>query len=99
MTTIRAVLPLIVGPSFLTVVATTTPTHAGTSAGAWSNPDDAVHVTPQAGAAAAAKPLKLAGAAPPLSPFASHHCGLQNVTVPAAVVSPMTKMPPVGSAY
>jgi hypothetical protein len=55
-------------------------------------------LVPQAGdvSGVLAKPLKDAGAKPPLSVFAIHHCAPQNVTgVPtAALPSPMTKLPP-----
>src|SRR5450759_607161 len=46
-----------------------------------------------------AKPLKLAGADPPLREFSFHHCAPQKVTeLPTtAFLSPMTKLPPPGA--
>src|SRR5713226_7351577 len=55
---------------------------------------------PQLGVAGlSAKPLKLAGAGPPLRLFTFHHSGPQKVTaVPSALLpSPIAKAPPVGA--
>src|SRR3954462_8612404 len=94
-TTISAVIGMIEDLDLSTRLATSTAIHSGTLAGTWSKPGDAVQPLPSA----VAKPLKLAGATPPLSLFAVHHDGLQKVTAPVADPSPTTNIPPAGTAY
>src|SRR3954471_6134470 len=87
--------PVMTAPSFVTDFVVSTPIHAGTVAGAAARPGEAVQPLPLGWT----KPLKLAGAAPPLSVFASHQDGLQNVTCPLADLSPTAKTPPAGRRY
>src|ERR1700737_3718806 len=64
-------------------------------------PGSADQLVPHAGEVpgVSSKPLKAAGAAPPLREFRFHHCAPQNVTeVPTALFrSPITNEPPPGA--
>ena len=99
MTTILFASPEIFGPDFVTFVATSTPMYAGTVAGGFELfPGPVVQVMPHLGDSAesvAAKPLKLAGADPPLRWLSVDHCALQKVTLApvCALWSPTTKAP------
>ena len=77
-------LPEIVGPDFVIELATMTVMYVGTLLGGPELlPELLVHVPPQFGGFGLvefAKPLKLAGAGPPLSEFRFAHCAPQNVT-------------------
>src|SRR5690349_3439712 len=93
------VLPEIVEPNWLILLETTTETYAGNGPGGGGVllPGSAVQALPQAATAGlASKPLKLAGAKPPVNEFSFRHCAPQKVTgVPtAALLSPITKLPP-----
>src|SRR5215510_2010458 len=84
MITSLVTLPLIVGPLLVAELVTIMVMNLGTLAGApVSPPAGAVHVPPQLTGfelVLFAKPLKLAGAAPPLSEFCLAHWAPQNVT-------------------
>src|SRR5216683_1886619 len=92
--------PDIVDPDLLIELDTMIATYDGmVSGGSELLPGSAVQVPPQLDGVVLlwlAKPLKLAGAAPPLKEFSVHHCAPQKVTdVPtAAFRSPITKFPP-----
>src|SRR5436309_7463210 len=73
---------------------------SGPAGGGALLPGSVLQSVPQLGVAGfRAKPLKAAGAGPPLNEFSFHHCGPQNVTcVPAALLpSPITNAPPLGT--
>ncbi len=88
-----------VEPALVMVPETTTPMYRGTVAGGIAlSAGLAVHVPAHEGGwvlGLEAKPLKLAGAVPPLKEFSVDQIGLQNVTaVPAALFwLPITKEP------
>jgi hypothetical protein len=92
--------PEIVDPDLLIELDTMIAIYDGMlSGGPELLPGSVVHVPPQLGGVVLlwlAKPLKLAGAVPPLKEFSFHHCAPQKVTdVPtAAFRSPITKCPP-----
>src|SRR5713226_1093467 len=91
--------PEIVEPDFTTLLDTSTPMYVGTVAGGFElAPGGVVQVMPHFGGSAegaAAKPLKLAGAAPPLSLLTLDHFAPQKVTLApiCALWSPITKAP------
>src|SRR5690242_5649762 len=96
------VLPEICAPDFDDELATITPMKAGNgpAGGGALLPGSVVQPVPQLGTDGfLAKPLKLAGAAPPLSAFSFDHCEPQNVTlVPFELLpSPITNAPPPGA--
>jgi hypothetical protein len=71
------VLPEIVEPDFVLELVTITPMNAGSgpAGGGVLLPGSVLQSTRQLGVAGfSAKPLKLAGAAPPLSELSFHHC-------------------------
>ena len=97
--TILGPLPLMTGPDLVTELAAITLMKAGTlSGGLQLLPGSLSHVPPHDGGFGLntlAKPLKLAGAEPPLRWFALSHWAPQKVTfVPTtASRSPITKLP------
>src|SRR6516165_4852148 len=89
------VLPEIFEPDLVVLLVTMMPMYDGSGpfGGFALLPGPVVQSTPQLGVAGvAAKPLKLAGAGPPLSVLSFHHCAPQKVTcVPLALLpSPIT---------
>src|SRR5262245_42464383 len=88
-----------VAPCLVTLVVTSTPIHVGRLAGARSNPGEAVQPAPSPGWTPSAKPLKLAGAGPPLRRLARPHRWRQKGTAPAAERVPTTNVPPAGRPY
>src|SRR5213596_2789759 len=84
------VLPEICDPDCDTELVTITPMKSGSgpAGGCGLLPGPVVQFAPQLGVAGlSANPLKLAGAAPPLSVLSFHHCAPQNVTwVPLALL-------------
>src|SRR5437016_821558 len=95
------VLPEICGPDCELELVTITAMKAGKgpAGGGALLPGSVLQSMPQAGVAGLrAKPLKLAGAGPPLRVFSFHHWGPQNVTaVPGVLLpSPITNAPPPG---
>jgi hypothetical protein len=90
-------LPVISDPDLVTVLELITAVKDGTLAGGPELlPGDVDQLPPQLGGvllSVLANPLKLAGAAPPLSEFTFDHCAPQNVTDPVSVWSPTTKEP------
>ena len=99
MITTFGMLPEIVDPDCVIELATMTFMNDGTLLGGPELlPGLLVQAPPQIGGfglAALAKPLKPAGAGPPLSELRSAHCSPQNVTrLPTtALPSPITKLP------
>ena len=97
--TMCTVLPEIVEPDWLIELATITPMNDGRGPGGGGAllPGDVVQSVPHVAVGGDfAKPLNEAGAAAPLRLFSFHHWAPQKVTeVPtAALLSPMTKLPP-----
>src|SRR5919197_2902911 len=97
--TMCTVLPEVVEPDWLIELATITPMNDGNgpSGGGALLPGDVVQSMPHVGVGGDfAKPLNEAGAAPPVRLFSFGHWAPQKVTeVPtAALLSPMTKLPP-----
>src|SRR6266849_7808697 len=96
--------PEIFEPDFVTLLDTRMPMYAGTAAGGFELfPGPVVQVMPHFGGSAervAAKPLKLAGAAPPLRLLTFDHFAPQKVTLAPiwALWSPTTKAPLAGNA-
>src|SRR5215218_8739718 len=93
------VLPEIVDPDLLIELATITAMSCGNGPGGGGAllPGDVVQPVPHVTVGGDfANPLNEAGAVPPLRLFSFHHCAPQKVTeVPtAALLSPMTKLPP-----
>src|SRR3954471_18558816 len=89
--------PEVTGPDLVTWLATSTAMYDGSApaGGGVLLPGSVVHEVPQPGAGGvSSKPLKLAGAEPPLSVFTPDHCAPQNVTAPVALRSPTTNDPP-----
>src|SRR5436190_21850945 len=86
----RTVLPEICDPDLDTELVTITPMNSGSgpAGGCGLLPGPVVQLAPQLGVAGVStKPVKLAGAEPPLSASRIHHCAPQNVTwVPLALV-------------
>src|SRR5436190_962783 len=99
--TICAMFPEIVAPVWrMELDAITAITGGMLLGGAALLPGSAVHVPPQVGLGLLfSKPLKLAGAGPPLRELAFDHCAPQKVTLfpTTAFWFPMTKAPPAGS--
>src|SRR4051812_43306713 len=96
-----AVFPETAGPLFDAELVTITAKYAGKGpfGGGVLFPVSDFHATPQPGIfGASAKPLKLAGAAPPLRELRFDHCMPQNMTAApfALFLSPTTKPPPPG---
>ena len=90
----RAVSPVIFEPERVTELVTITAMYLGRRPSGASSSEPAVQRAWHVGVrGSAAKPLKLDGAGPPLSEFFFHHFGLQNVTSPVALRSPITKAP------
>src|SRR5258708_24383739 len=94
--------PEIVEPDLVIELETITPMKAGRgpAGGGVLLPGSVLQPVPQLGVLGlSAKPLKLAGAVPPLKEFSFHHCAPQNVTaVPTALFwSPITNEPPPGA--
>src|SRR4029453_8060789 len=103
-TTTCGVFPVIVEPDFEIELATRTRTKAGSGGGGGGGPlpGSVDQLRPQAGLVIGllAKPLKAAGAGPPLSELSFDHCAAQKVTaVPTAeLTSPITNEPPAVAA-
>src|ERR1700686_2894384 len=96
------VLPESIEPDCFADLVTITPMNAGNgpAGGGVLLPVSEFQPVPHAGVVgASAKPLKLAGADPPLSELSFHHLAPQKVTdVPfARLLSPITKAPPPGA--
>src|SRR3989442_1783973 len=97
--TILGILPDMVEPDLVIELDAITAMKAGTVAGGPELfPGSVVHVPPQVGGAVlvvSAKPLKAAGAGPPLSELTFAHCAPQKVTALPTVAStlPITKEP------
>jgi len=96
--------PEMVGPDFVTLVDARTPMYAGTLAGGFElAPGPVVQVRPHFGGSTEsveAKPLKLAGAGPPLRLLSCDHFAPQKVTLApiCALWSPTAKAPLVRNA-
>jgi hypothetical protein len=101
-TTIFVTLPEIAGPDFVTEGVTRTAIKLGIVVGGLElPPGDVFQVIPHFGdERVSAKPLKLAGASPPLKPFNFAHCAPQNspLVPTAAFWSPRMKAPLVRNA-
>src|SRR6266478_1362022 len=81
-TTMWTISPEIVDPDCVMLLATITPINGGTVGGGLELlPVSVVQVWPQAGVELLfSKPLKLAGAQPPLMGLAFHHCAPHHIT-------------------
>ena len=96
-TRILGISPEMVGPDLFTLLETRTPIKEGNEAGGLPLfPGRAIHVPPHDGGEVlvfVANPLKLSGAAPPLSELSVDQLAPQNVTVAPVALSwsPMTK--------
>src|SRR5665213_244969 len=104
-TTIFVMTPVIWLPCLVIELETAVPMYAGTDAsGDELLPGDDVQMAAQEGGldpGLSAKPLKEAGAPPPVRAFCPAHCAPQNVTFEGfavTVVSPRTKIPRLGNA-
>jgi len=94
--------PEVVGPFCVAELVTITAIIGGSdpAGGGDEFPGLALQPVPHAGVVGAlAKPLKLAGALPPVNELRLDHCAPQKVTdLPiTALLSPITKLPPPGA--